>query len=70
MTTVLLIGLLLMVQGGGGLINNLFTDSNSWFVLNYIEMPDALRVVGHAAMLAAGLLLVVRSKGWKWLLDG
>lgn len=63
------IGLALLVQGGGGLINNVFADSNSWFVLNYVAMPEALHVVGHALMLVAGLFLVVRRKGWRWLLD-
>ena len=64
-----ILGLLLAVQGAGGLINNLFADSKSWFVLNHLPMPDWLRVVTHAVMLAAGLALVVRAKGWRWLLD-
>ncbi|WP_298176085.1 hypothetical protein [Saccharomonospora sp.] len=66
---VVLIGLALLVQGGGGLANNIFSDSDSWFVLNYVALPEPLRIGGHAAMLAVGLFLVARSKGLRWLLD-
>lgn len=62
-------GLVLLVQGGGGLVNTLFSDSKSWFVLNYLPIPEALRLLGYAVMLVAGLFLVVRRKGWKWLLE-
>jgi hypothetical protein len=63
------LGLVLAVQGGGGLLNNLLADSRSWFLLNYIDMPGWLRLTAHALMLALGLGLVVRAKGWRWLLD-
>jgi hypothetical protein len=63
------VGLLLGVQGGGGLLNNLFSDSKSWFLLNYVEMPDWLRLSAHALMLAVGLGMVIRAKGWRWLLE-
>jgi hypothetical protein len=66
---VVVLGLALLVQGGGGLINNIFSDSDSWFVLNYLDLPEALRIAGHALMLLIGLFLVVRSKGWRWLLE-
>ncbi len=62
-----LIALVLLVQGGGGLINNLTGGSKSWFLLNYVEMPDALRVTAYAVMVVVGLLLVVRRFGWDWL---
>jgi hypothetical protein len=62
-----LIALVLLVQGGGGLINNLTGGSKSWFLLNYVEMPDALRVTAYAVMVVIGLLLVVRRFGWDWL---
>jgi len=62
-----LIALVLLVQGGGGLINNLTGGSKSWFLLNYVEMPDALRVTAYAVMVVIGLLLVVRRFGWGWL---
>ncbi|RDI23852.1 hypothetical protein [Lentzea flaviverrucosa] len=62
-----LIALVLLVQGGGGLINNLTGGSRSWFVLNYVEMPDALRVTAYAVMVLLGLVLVVRRFGWDWL---
>jgi hypothetical protein len=62
-----LIALVLLVQGGGGLINNLTGGSKSWFALNYVEMPDALRVTAYAVMVLLGLVLVVRRFGWDWL---
>lgn len=62
-----LIALVLLVQGGGGLINNLAGGSKSWFLLNYVEMPDALRITAYAVMVVIGLLLVVRRFGWGWL---
>lgn len=64
-----LIALVLLVQGGGGLINNLAGGSRSWFALNYVEMPDALRITAHAVMVVLGLVLVVRRFGWRWLKD-
>ncbi|HLU30032.1 MAG TPA: hypothetical protein VKZ65_16495 [Glycomyces sp.] len=63
------LGLVLSVQGGGGLLNNLFGDSRSWFLLNYVEMPDWLRLGAHALMLAAGLGMIIRTKGLRWLLE-
>ncbi len=61
-----LIALVLLVQGGGGLINNLAGGSKSWFLLNYVEMPDALRVTAYAVMVVIGLMPVVRRFGWDW----
>ncbi len=61
-----LIALVLLVQGGGGLINNLAGGSKSWFALNHVEMPDALRITAHAVMVVVGLVLVVRRFGWDW----
>lgn len=57
-----LLGLVLVVQGGGGLINNLFTDSKSWFVLNHLGLPMPAALIGHVLLLAAGLTLVARRK--------
>ncbi|MBE1461524.1 hypothetical protein [Kibdelosporangium phytohabitans] len=62
-----ILGLALLIQGGGGLINNLSGGSKSWFLLNYVEMPTALHVAGHALLLVIGLVIVVRRKGWSWL---
>ncbi|GAA4902928.1 hypothetical protein LX16_1179 [Stackebrandtia albiflava] len=54
-------GLLLVVQGAGGLINNLFTDSRSWFLLNHVDMPAGLRMAAHLVLLVVGLVLVART---------
>ncbi|WP_233442276.1 hypothetical protein [Lentzea atacamensis] len=62
-----LIALVLLVQGGGGLINNLTGGSKSWFVLNYVEMPDAVRIAAYVVMVVSGLLIVARRFGWDWL---
>lgn len=63
------LGLLLAVQGAGGLLNNLFSDSRSWFLLNYIEMPDWLRLGAHALILVVGLGVILCTKGWRWLFE-
>jgi len=63
------LGLVLAIQGAGGLLNNLFSDSRSWFLLNYIDMPDWMRIAAHSLMLAIGLVLTVRSKGWRWIFE-
>lgn len=63
------IGLVLAVQGAGGLINNLVADSRSWFLLNYVEMPSWLRLAAHTLMFLAGLGLVIHGKGWRWLVE-
>lgn len=63
------LALVLLVQGGGGLINNLSGGSKSWFALNYVDMPDALRITAHAVMVVIGLLVVIRKFGWSWLKD-
>jgi hypothetical protein len=63
------LGLLLAVQGGGGLLNNLFSDSRSWFVLNYVEMPDWMRLGAYALMLVVGVGAIVLTKGWRWLIE-
>ena len=62
-----ILALVLLVQGGGGLINNLAGGSKSWFLLNYVDMPDALRITAHAVLVVLGLVLVVRRFGWDWL---
>ena len=49
------------------LINNLMGGSKSWFLLNYVDMPDALRIAAHAVLVVLGLVLVVRRFGWDWL---
>lgn len=61
------LALVLLVQGGGGLINNLTGGSKSWFLLNYVDMPDVLRIAAHAVLVVLGLVLVVRRFGWDWL---
>lgn len=63
------IGLLLTVQGGGGVLDNLFADSRSWFLINHLDLPPTVRSGAHAVLRAVGPSLVVRRKGWRWLLD-
>ncbi|MEV7555499.1 hypothetical protein AB0N89_38285 [Amycolatopsis sp. NPDC089917] len=59
-----LLGILLLVQGGGGLINRLLGSTNpSWFVQLHV-LPPGMHVVASALMVAAGvgLLFAERSR--------
>ncbi|SHG22716.1 hypothetical protein SAMN05444320_10781 [Streptoalloteichus hindustanus] len=58
-----LLGLALLVQGGGGLVNNLSGGSKSWFLLNYLDIPGVPHLAGHALLLVLGLVLVLGRKG-------
>ncbi|MFD5245328.1 hypothetical protein ACFWIW_12325 [Amycolatopsis sp. NPDC058340] len=50
-----LLGILLLVQGGGGLINRLLGSTNpSWFVQLHL-LPPGMHVVASALMVAAGV---------------
>ncbi|WP_326833777.1 hypothetical protein VSH64_02290 [Amycolatopsis rhabdoformis] len=49
-----LLGLLLVIQGAGGLINRLAGSSNpSWFVQLHV-LPPPLHIAASAVLLAAG----------------
>ncbi|MFC9254994.1 hypothetical protein ACFWMR_18305 [Amycolatopsis thailandensis] len=59
-----LLGILLLVQGGGGLINRLLGSTEpSWFVQLHL-LPPGMHVVASALMVAAGvgLLFAERSR--------
>ncbi|OXM49097.1 hypothetical protein [Amycolatopsis alba] len=59
-----LLGILLLVQGGGGLINRLLGSSEpSWFVQLHV-LPPGMHVIASALMVAAGvgLLFAERSR--------
>ncbi len=50
-----LLGILLLVQGGGGLINRLLGNTNpSWFVQLHV-LPPGTHIVASALMVAAGV---------------
>ncbi|MEU9685539.1 hypothetical protein [Amycolatopsis japonica] len=50
-----LLGILLLVQGGGGLINRLLGSTNpSWFVQLHL-LPPGTHLVASALMVAAGV---------------
>ncbi|AGM05165.1 hypothetical protein AB0E55_23585 [Amycolatopsis keratiniphila] len=50
-----LLGIILLVQGGGGLINRLLGSTNpSWFVQLHL-LPPGMHVVASALMVAAGV---------------
>ncbi|PXX56506.1 hypothetical protein DFR70_11958 [Nocardia tenerifensis] len=48
------VGLLLLIQGVGGLINNLAGGSESWFLLNYLDLPPWARLTGHVLAIGIG----------------
>ncbi|HEY8414232.1 MAG TPA: hypothetical protein VIK99_00520, partial [Thermaerobacter sp.] len=53
------VGFILCVQGGGGLINNLFAGSESWFLLNHLDLSTPLTIIGNVLLLIAGVALLV-----------
>jgi hypothetical protein len=60
-----LIGILLVVQGGGGLLNRLLgADSPSWFVQLRV-LPASLHVVASVVMVLAGAAVLVAGRGRK-----
>ncbi|MFI9408061.1 hypothetical protein [Nocardia sp. NPDC052316] len=59
------LGLLLLIQGVGGLINNLAGGSKSWFVLNYLDLPGWARLTGYLILSAIGAVLALRYKAFR-----
>ena len=60
-----LIGILLVVQGGGGLLNRVLgADSPSWFVQLRV-LPPSLHVVASVVMVLAGAAVLVAGRGRK-----
>ena len=53
------VGFILCVQGGGGLINNLFAGSESWFLLNHLDLSTPLTIIGNVLLLIAGVALLL-----------
>ncbi|MEU8415281.1 hypothetical protein AB0C24_21055 [Amycolatopsis japonica] len=60
-----LLGILLLVQGGGGLINRLLGSTNpSWFVQLHL-LPPGMHVVASALMAAAGVAVLFAERARK-----
>ena len=59
------LGLLLLIQGVGGLINNLAGGSKSWFALNYLDLPDWARLVGYLLLSAAGAAVLLWRRAFR-----
>ncbi|KFU77829.1 hypothetical protein SAMN04489729_2213 [Amycolatopsis lurida] len=60
-----LLGILLLVQGGGGLINRLLGSTNpSWFVQLHL-LPSGMHVVVSALMVAGGVGLLFAERARK-----
>lgn len=57
-----IIGIVLLVQGIGGLINRLVgSDGYSWFVQLHV-LPSSMHVAASIVMIVAGGLLVLRTR--------
>ncbi|SEC32054.1 hypothetical protein SAMN04489727_3338 [Amycolatopsis tolypomycina] len=57
-----LIGILLVVQGGGGLLNRLLgAHSPSWFVQLHV-LPPALHVVASVVMVLLGVAVLTGTR--------
>ncbi|QBS45313.1 hypothetical protein [Nocardia sp. CS682] len=59
------LGLLLLIQGVGGLINNFAGGSRSWFALNYLGLPDWARLVGYLILIAVGAAILLWRKAFR-----
>lgn len=60
-----LLGILLLVQGGGGLINRLLGSSDpSWFVQLHL-LPPGMHIVASALMVAAGVAVLFSERARK-----
>ncbi|WP_107660103.1 hypothetical protein [Nocardia suismassiliense] len=59
------LGLLLLIQGIGGLINNLAGGSKSWFVLNYLDLPDWARLAGYLILIAVSAVILLWRKAFR-----
>lgn len=60
-----LLGIVLLVQGGGGLINRLLgSDDPSWFVQLHL-LPPGMHVVASALMVAGGVGLLFGERARK-----
>lgn len=60
-----LLGILLLVQGGGGLINRLLGSTNpSWFVQLHL-LPAGMHIVASALMVAAGVAVLFAERARK-----
>ncbi|WP_414937521.1 hypothetical protein [Amycolatopsis sp. cmx-11-51] len=60
-----LLGILLLVQGGGGLINRLLGSSNpSWFVQLHL-LPPGAHIVASVLMVAAGVAVLFSERARK-----
>ena len=57
-----LLGILLVVQGGGGLLNRLLgARSPSWFVQLHV-LPPSLHVVASVVMVLAGVAVLTTTR--------
>ncbi|MFI5586809.1 hypothetical protein ACIA5G_17325 [Amycolatopsis sp. NPDC051758] len=60
-----LLGILLVVQGGGGLLNRLLgANSPSWFVQLHL-LPPSLHIVASVVMLLAGAAVLFAGRARK-----
>ncbi|ANN16653.1 hypothetical protein SD37_13945 [Amycolatopsis orientalis] len=64
------VGILLLVQGAGGLINRLMGGSGpSWFVQLHL-LPPGTHLVASALMVAAGVAVLFAERARKQRRDG
>jgi hypothetical protein len=60
-----LLGILLVVQGGGGLLNRLLgADSPSWFVQLHV-LPSSLHVAASVVMVLVGAAVLAGVRRWR-----
>jgi hypothetical protein len=59
-----LIGIVLVIQGAGGLVTALLDGSRSWFLVRHV-LPEELQVPASVVVLLLGLLLLWRNRDRK-----
>ncbi len=52
-----IVGILLVIQGIGGFVNNWVGGSPSWFVVNHIEALDGLELQASVVLAVAGFVI-------------
>lgn len=55
-----ILGILMVVQGVGGFINNWIGGSNSWFLVNYVPFLNGWEMPVSAVLALAGLVVADR----------
>lgn len=57
-----LLGILLIVQGGGGVLNQLLDGSRSWFLVNYLDFVRGYEIFANIVIGVLGIAVVAATE--------